>query len=165
MKFNKRQGQESKGTNKYLSFADGETKNLILRGEVYEFYHKWVNGKGQETSSNDPEGRVRFRVNAICSEGTIYVVKIWEFPMTIYSQLGSINDEYPLEKTVLKVTRSGVGTETVYHILPLLKMTIPAAVEKLELHILNNKPKSAPTLIDKNFPEIPMPEAEDELPF
>lgn len=159
MKFTKRQESSGGGQDKFLKFKDGESKNLILRGEIFEFYMKWVNGKSQAAESNDPEAKVRFKINAV--EGS--AVKIWEFPLTVYNQLASINEEYPLEKTVIKVTRHGTGTDTVYHVLPLLKATIPAAIERLELHILGSKPKQE---IRHDFPQsTDYGDEHSEIPF
>lgn len=171
MKFQKREvkSSDSGGSDKYLKFKDGESKSVILRGEIYEFKNKWVNGKGVICDANDPEGKSRFRINAVTLEGGQLTVKIWELPLTVYNQLADINSEYPLEKTKLKVTRQGTGTDTVYHILPLLSekdqitLNIQGALAKLDLHILDNKAKAhAPP---NGWDGEPMPSADDSLPF
>lgn len=163
MKFTKRSESAHGGVDKYIKFKDGESKNLVLRGEVYEFKNKWVNGKGVVCADNDPEGKSRFKVNAILKEGEALVAKIWEFPLTVYRQLGAINEEYPLETTKIKVTRHGVGTDTEYNILP-LKDVVPPAVAQVDLNILDTKPAAkSPTPQHTN--EDIFPGSDDELPF
>ena len=169
MKFNKREVSSGGGSDKFLKFKDGESKNIILRGEIFEFYNRWVGGKGQACGPNDPGATSRFKVNAIIYEGGAFSAKIWEFPLTVYNQLADINSEYPLESTKIKVTRQGTGTDTVYHILPLVsaKDTLSPAIlkhiEAVPMNILDAKPKVQSQEHDFGPPP---PEADDEiLPF
>lgn len=146
MKFTKREVATGGGNEKYLKWKDGESKTLILRGEVYEFYMKWVNGKGMATTADDPEKKSRFKANAIIADGGNYSAKIWEFPLTVYNKLADINLEYALETTAIKVTRQGMGTDTEYHLLPLLKVKIPQSLDRIEMNILNTAKSASGTL-------------------
>lgn len=146
MKFQKRTESPGGGSDKFLKLKDGESKTLILKGEIFEYHCKW-DGK---TYSPDPGGTSRFRINAIVYEEGKFSAKTWEFPVTVYNQLADINSEYPLDKTKIKLTRQGTGTDTVYHILPLVsekdKLT-PAIISQLDavtLNILDTKPNPSP---------------------
>lgn len=168
MKFTKRQAPGSSGgTDKYLKIKDGESKSLWLTGEIYEFYMKWVNGKSVNVEPTDPEGKSRFRVNAGMIEDGKPVMKIWEFPLTVYRQLSAINEEYPLETIKIKVSRHGSGTDTEYHVLPLLRDKIEPSLKLMDLHILNNKPAQAKPMASppNGWDNEPMPEEHDEIPF
>jgi hypothetical protein len=138
MKMDKR---ESEGSGKFLKIKDGESVTGLFRGNVYEFHSKWDNGKNILTSPE--EGRPRFRLNFIVKEDGALKAKIWEFPLAVYNQLFSINEEYPLETTKIKITRQGTGTDTSYMIIPLLKEPVgPQAAEEIEgvpLCILEHK--------------------------
>jgi len=166
MKFNKREIPSSGtgGGNLFLKIADGQSVTGVLRGENYEFYNKWVGGKSQLTTADDPEGKSRFRANFVTLEDGKFVPKIWEFGLTVYNQLADMSEEYDLEKTKIKITRRGSGTDTVYMILPIVKEPIPAKVmkeiEAVELLHLQHKPqtKAEPPSFNPN-------DDDDEIPF
>lgn len=180
MKFQKREVPSS-GSDKFVKFKDGESKNVILRGEVYEYKMKWVNNKSILTTPQDPEGKSRFKVNAIVYEAGAFKAMIFEFPLTVYNKLADVNSEYPLDTTKIKITRQGIGTDTEYHILPLaaekdkLTPNILAQISAIPLNILDTKPSqstsSSPRMsdfpkdeVDHDFGEPP-PEMDSELPF
>lgn len=170
MKFQKRKVPTSGGgqTN-FLKINDGESKSGICRGDIYEFHVKWVSGKSVVVASTDPEAKTRFRLNFIVYDEGKFKALIWEFGIMIYNQLADINEEYPLEKTKIKISRSGTGTDTEYRLLPLLKEplsdVVMKAIEAVPLNILDKAldPKkvvpSAPSWDDS-----PMPD-ESDLPF
>lgn len=131
----------------FLKFRDGESKRLILRGEIHDFYKKWVSGKGIECAPDERGAARRFKVNAILEENGELVAKVWEFGITIYDQLRGINEEYPLETTKIKVTREGSTKDnTSYTVLPLVSekdQLSPKHLEKINsihLHELDRKP-------------------------
>lgn len=133
-------------SNNYLKFVDGETKRLVLRGDIQEFYKKWVNGKGVECAPDEPGAGLRFKVNAIVDENGGLVAKVWEFGITIYTQLRDIHTEYPLPETKIKVTREGSTKDnTSYTVLPLLNAKDKLSEKQLEkiaaidLHELSKK--------------------------
>ena len=126
-------------TGKFLKLKDGESVAGVFRGEPYIFYNKWVNGKTQLVEEGCPDGKMRFRLNFVVNEPTGLVVKIFENGRTVYDQLKEINDEYDLEKTIIKISRKGEKLETTYTILPLINKNVDSVLEKinnLELHSL-----------------------------
>lgn len=164
MKFHKREIPKSEGSNLFFRLKDGETLNGVCRGEVYEFYIKWANNKSQVVTSDDPEGKSRFRVNIVVQEGQKFVAKVWEFGLTIYNQLSDINEEYDLSKTKLKIKRVGTGTDTIYMILPLLKEPLtPFVLNEIESVTLNMLQHKAPA--QKSPAEAYFDGPPDELPF
>lgn len=165
MKFTKRQESSGGGSDKFLKFKDGETQNVIFKGEIYEFHMKWINGKSVLIEATDPEAKVRFKLNAIVSENGAYKAKIWEFPLTIYNKLCDINSEYPLENTVIKITRQGTGTDTEYHLLPLLKVPVPKALDRIDLNILDAGAKKTPQAPPNGWDGEDPGANEPELPF
>ncbi len=152
MKFHKleQSSGSGEGSKTFLTIKDGESVNAVFRGEIHEFYTKWIEGKSQLVGADDPEGKLRFRVNAIVKEGSQFVAKIWEFGRPVYDQLSEINAEYPLETIKVKVSRRGVKLETTYMILPLLgdkdKLSGEAihVIGLVPLNILEHKPPQAP---------------------
>ena len=165
MKFNQKQEVSHSGSNKFLKVGDGQSVNGVFRGEIYTFYNKWVNGKGMTCSPDDPGAKPRFKLNFVTMEDGKFVAKIFEFPQTVYNLLSDINDVYPLDKTKVKVSRRGTGTDTTYNILPLVNEPISGTtlnqIESVALQVLDDKspPRSAQQA------KTPMPEAHDELPF
>lgn len=165
MKFSKRvqMSPEGRGSNLFLKIKDGESVIGVFRGEPLEFYSKWIGGKSQIALPDDPEAKKRYRLNFITKEDGKFVPKIWEFGVFIYNQLADINDEYPLEKTKVKITRHGTGTDTTYMILPLLKEPLPPKIlkeiESIHLNILEHKDKPQITKDEPTYeddaPEIP----------
>lgn len=169
MKFTKRESV-SHGSENYLKIKGGESINVIPRGEIYEYYVKWENGKSQVVAK-DAGGKIRYRVNVIVKDGEKLLAKIWEFGTPVYEQLSSINEEYDVTKTKIKVTRHGEGLETTYMLLPLLKEPISDAMLKtignIDLHILEPKQRpnsTQPSSATQDFDGPPMPSFED-IPF
>lgn len=172
MKFTRRETLGSGQGDLFLKFKDGESKVGILRGEVYEFYQVWANGKSSLVDKDAAGAKPRFRLNFLTKEAgeQTMAAKIFEFGIPVYSQLADINEEYDLSQTTVKITRKGIGLDTVYSILPLLKQTPTAAqlktIAAIPLKILDHKPTQGA--------EAPMPEHEfpggvdedlDEPPF
>lgn len=161
MKFNKRDlpmggGQ---GSTLFFKLKDGESKTGVCRGEIFEFTNKWVNGKSFLCSPDEEGAKSRFRLNIVVQEDGQFTAKIWEFPLTVYNLLADIAEEYDLEKTKIKITRRGTGTDTIYMILPLLKEPIPAKIQ--------NEIDAVPLTIleHKDQPKVKMPDSDEELPF
>lgn len=168
MKFQKRPQSESLVGNNFLKVKDGESVNVIPRGEIYEYYVKWEGGKSHVVA-RDEGGKVRYRVNVVVKEDDKLVAKIWEFGVPVYDQLAAINEEYDVTRTKIKVTRHGEKLDTTYMLLPLLKEPISEAMLKtiggIDLHILEpktSKPVSKSQMED--FGDVPMPD-EENLPF
>lgn len=137
---------EGSNSNLFLKLKDGESITGVARGDCYEFFQVWAGNKSKVVGPDDPEGKSRFRLNFVTLEDGAFVAKIWEFPTAVYDQISELNEEYPLEKTKIKIKRNGTGTDTVYMILPLLKEPIPAKtikeIEAVPLNMLEHKQKS-----------------------
>ena len=146
MRFQKRD-DPSEGGGKFLKLKDGQYTTGVLRGEIYEFYSKWDNGKSHLTDPLDPEGRVRFRANLVVREEKSFQAKIWEFPLAIYNNLAALQEAYDdLENIKIRIIRNGTGTDTTYTILPMLKEPISQAdlleIKTTPLNILEHKDAS-----------------------
>jgi hypothetical protein len=160
MKFTKRDIPTGSGTgsNLFLKLKDGESKTGVCRGEIYEFTIKWEGGKSSVCSPDDEGAKTRFRLNFVVHEDGKFVPKIWEYGLIVYNLLSEIAEEYDLEKTKLKITRRGTGTDTVYMILPLLKEPIPAKtlaeIEAVPLLLLEHKESVKPKPVESFDSEI-----------
>lgn len=161
MKF-KKDLPESGGGNNYFKLKDGETKMILCVGDPYEYKARW-DGK---IYAEDPNGKMRFKINVVEKEGAAYVMKIWEQGKTVYEDLSALHDEYGLDTTLLKVTRKG-GTkdDTTYHVLPAKQQLDSATIE----HIKTMKPHDLTAKGDHNSigsqDGPPMPSEHDEIPF
>lgn len=133
----------SGGSKNYLKLKDKESVSGIFRGSIHEFFIVWENGKSRTVSEGTPEGKFRFKVNFVTKEGTQFVPKIFEQGIILYKQLAELHKEYNLEETVVKLSRSGTGTDTTYSLLPLLKTPLTKDVieqlNQLELLPLEGK--------------------------
>ncbi len=144
----------------FLKIADGESKRGVFRGEIYEFFSKWEGGKSLVCEPNEPGAKRRFKINFITEENGGLVAKVWECGILVYQQLKDINDEYPLDETKVKVTRSGTGKDTSYMILPLLsakeKLT-PKQLDKIQSIdlVVLNKQKAEPAPPPTDGPDWP----------
>jgi len=128
MKFkNQDELPETGGSKNFLKLKDKESVQGIFRGDLYEFYILWENGKSTVVDENTSGAKFRFRVNFVMKEGSSYVPKIFEQGLTVYNQLRELHDEYGLDEIIVKITRNGTGTDTTYSVLPLLKQQISSA--------------------------------------
>lgn len=141
---------EAGGSKNFLKLKDKESIQGIFRGELHEFFVLWENGKSREVEPGFPGGKFRFRVNFVVKEGAVYVPKIFEQGLMVYNQLRELHNEYNLEQTVVKITRNGLGTDTTYSILPLLKQALSKEamkyLESMELLPLESQTKGIPNL-------------------
>lgn len=156
------------GSKNFLKIKDGESVRGVLIGEMHTFYTKWVNGKSVPSDNKDPDGKVRFRNNIalLDSQTNELVVKIWEFPWGVFQALREINSEYPLEKYKMKITRSGIGLDTTYSILPLVGDKDLLSKDKIaainSMPLLSLESKAAPK--SNNF-GITQFDPSEEIPF
>lgn len=157
MKFTKRElpKHEGNGSSNYLKLSDGQSSVGTPRGDVYEYWQKWPKG-GQKEIFNEPVpgSQSRFKLNFVTKDESGKVVaKVWEFGLTVYNQLAEISENFDMEKTVLKITRRGSGTDTQWIIIPLGPVANLKAIESVPLQILNGAQASAAPSSDE--PEIP----------
>jgi predicted DNA binding protein len=106
------------GNNLFLKIQDGKSVNAVLRGEIYQFYSRWVDNRSEVVTADAEGARKRFRVNAIVEEDGRLVAKIWEFVTSVYVDLAALNEDYPIETTKVKISRRGTGKETNYQVIP-----------------------------------------------
>lgn len=152
----------------FLKFKDGESKVGVPRGEVYEFKQKWANNKSQVVGADDPEGKSRFRINFVLKEGDELKAKIFEFGLTVYNQLAEIAEDYDITQTALKITRRGLGTDTIYMVTPVPPKQQPvgkvlAAIEAIPMNILEHKPSVAS--VTNSMSSAESFDEDSEIPF
>lgn len=117
----------------FIKLKDKESITGIFRGEPFEFYTLWENGKSRIVPEGTPKAGFRFRINFVVKDGPVYVPKIFENGPMIYKQLAELNDEYGLDSVVMKITRNGTGLDTTYSLFPLLKQAIsPETLKHLD---------------------------------
>lgn len=158
MKFNK-EIIDSDGGN-FLRLKDGESAVGLLRGDIREFMAVFADSKTSEVPPGTSGSKFRFRVNLAQKIGEGFEMKVIEQGKKFYEQLSELNDEYPLESTVIKITRKGTGkNDTSYTIMPLLNAVLTpesrAKIDALPLHPLT------PQIEGQAAPA----KGPDELPF
>ena len=141
MKFDK---SPKESTGEYLKISSGESVTGIFRGDERTFYAKWVDQKSVECAESDLGAKFRFRVNFITKVGEgKYEAKIWEQGPLVYNQLKDFNADYPLESSVIKITRQGDKLDTTYTILPVKNGEVTPQLEEIlsqvKLHDLEAK--------------------------
>lgn len=115
----------------YFSLKDGESAVGIFRGDPYDYRKHWVNGhsvpctdvwsKSPQTCEHCLAGNkagFAFKVIFVTKVDNQYTPKVWDQGWTVYNQLKELNDSFPLEKTVVRIKRSGSDKNTSYTILP-----------------------------------------------
>ena len=164
MKFDQETPQKGEGSGLFIRLKDKESVIGLFQGEPRVFYARW-NGKTYEECPRSEAGAgFRFKVNLLVNEGPgKWVAKIFEQGATVYETLKGVNAEYPLEETVIKITRSGsTKDDTSYSILPTKSQPTDeqmAAMKKIELNPLESKGKEPGFAPEPNF------ESSDEIPF
>lgn len=150
MKFTKREIISGEASGRFIRLKDGESKVGVFRGEVFEFFQKWENGRSQVVDAGTPEAKSRFRLNFVTKEDGELKAKVFEFGLTIYNQLADLAEDYDLEQTAVKISRRGTGTDTVYTIFPAKDQPTQSqwkSIDAIELIVLehkdaNGKPKN-----------------------
>jgi hypothetical protein len=143
---------------KFIKLKDGETVMGILRGTVEDFYVLWDNKVSTRVPEGTPKAKFRFRVNLVTmdAEGNLEA-KILEQGPTLYKSLKELSQDYDLEKTVIKIKRSGSGlNDTEYAIIPLPKQPSDKTLKALE---------SLQLLPLEDDAHVPASGMEDTVPF
>lgn len=162
------------GAQDHLKLKDKESRVGVFRGDPLEFYSVWNNSKSTPSKKGEPGARFRFKVNFVTKdEGQNYVALVWEQGPTVYNLLKSLNEDYPLENTVMKITRFGSTKDTTsYTILPIPKghevtPALEAMLAKVKLNELHAGPaqvqEAEPEHFDQSF--APTAQHEEQLPF
>ncbi len=117
----------------HLQIKPNEFAVGVFRGDPLEFFVKWQQGqKPQPCEYGVPGAKFRFRLNFVIrdkSSGQL-ASHTWEQGATVYNQLKELHKDYPLDKTVVKITRHGSALDTTYSILPVPKGTVGEAFEE-----------------------------------
>jgi len=134
------------GPSKYVRLKDGESIIGVLRGDIDEHYVKWVNGKTHDTTADDKDAKIRYRVNIVVYEDGKFVAKVFGFGPMLYDHFFELQKEMDLEKTKLKISRKGVDTNTSYLPVPLglVDEKNLKAIAEVELNALGPKKPDSP---------------------
>lgn len=142
------------GGKAFVKLKDGESIKGVFRGDPHPFRQHWVEnrgvfcpGKSCPLCAEGEKSSFRFRINFVMQENGAWVAKVFEQGWTSYDYLKSMHEsDYDLEKTLIKITRRGTGTDTSYSILPVpngtLKKPDVDAIAAVALHDLSPKEKS-----------------------
>lgn len=151
----------------FLKMKDGESVRGVFRGVPVIFRQHWSNGRGIvcpgkacDLCAEKNKALFRFRLNFVMQEGGQYVSRIVEQGWQFFNALKELNEEYPLENHVVKISRSGTGSDTKYQVIPtpngLLANGTKKAVEAVQLHELSPfaeaKEEEAVALADEDLP-------------
>jgi hypothetical protein len=147
---------ESNGARNFLKLKDQEVAEGVFLGDLHEFSVLWENGKSRIVPDGTPRASFRFRVNFVMKEGPVFVAKIFEQGAVVYKQLAELHEEYDLSTTIVKIKRNGVGVDTSYSVLPMVKKPLtPETMAHLKTIQLNDlSTDSAPKGVDSSE-EIP----------
>lgn len=129
MQFNNSSTGSSKGGGLFLTLKDGESAVGVFRGEPVTYFAKWVNGKTYPCSEDEDEASFKFRINFLTRENEVLVAKIFEKGAPTYRDLQAIHQEFNLEETIVKVTRTGEGKESRYKVMPVKENKVSAEME------------------------------------
>lgn len=101
-----------------LKDGDGGVTGMVI-GDFHTYYAKY-NGKFFEYATRGTEGaKFRFRVNFAVKEGANWVLRVIENGSMLYERFFDLNEESPLDETVVTVKRKGSGqNDTEYTVVP-----------------------------------------------
>lgn len=149
MQLPKRQVREGGGA-AFLSLKDKQTAKGVFRGDCVDFYQHFRTGGGIVCPGDGcplcAEGSKpswKFRLNFITrDEKGQLVAKIFEQGTRTYNKLATLNEGFPLETTLVSVTRAGDSkNNTDYTILPAQQAPLSgkalAEIDRVSLHDLN----------------------------
>lgn len=157
--------EESNEGRKFLKIKSGESIKGVCRGEVYEFYTKWIDGKSHVVTKGAPGAKTRFRINFIVKDESKFIAKIFEFGAMISNQLYEMSQDYDLSETVIKVSRTGSGLDTTYSVIPLKDAPPMGEIKKVELNMLEHAEKPHQMESSDDFGPVPHDPDDGELPF
>lgn len=161
MKFRDASQLPSGDKSMYIRLKDRESVIGVLAGDLHEFAQIWKDGKSTDVPEGTAGASFRFRVNMLVKEGSSYVAKVFEQGVTVYKTLSEIAADWPIESTVIKITRSGSSiSDTSYSITPQKQELTPetlAHLKTIKLHDLSGKKPDGS--------QGDWPSADDEIPF
>lgn len=151
------------GSGKFLKLGDGESVYCVLRGDIKVSYSRWTGTTYEPAKKGEEGASMRFKVNAIVAEDKKPVAKILEGGGHLYFDLKGINEEYPLEDTMIKITRTGVKQNTRYSVIVAGPKAQPdaktmEAIQAVQLHSLESKSKAQTS-------DVPNFDDSEDVPF
>lgn len=136
--------QENKMSN-FVKLKDKESVVGVFMGDPLHFYSVWENNRTKEVPEGTPGASFKFKINFFVKDSAGFTAKIFQGGVKLYNQLIELHDEWDLEKTWIKITRQGTGTETEYLLTPSKKEVTKEELKYLksmELLPLEAKPKA-----------------------
>ena len=110
---------DTKAFSKFLKIEPGQSVSGVFRGEPLFYACKEVDKKTVPCPPSDPQAKARFKVNFIMKQKDLsYKSFVWEQSGGVYNALKTLNEDFPLETTIVKISREGSGLKTKYTILP-----------------------------------------------
>jgi hypothetical protein len=158
----------------FIKIKEGESIRGVCRGTAYRYDMHWPTGAKTSTlcSGADCElckagdkKRKRFKVNFIVLENGVYVAKVLENGNELWEQLVALSASgYVMDKTMIAITRKGIGKESRYTALPVPNGTLAPDKEALVSQVPLNE--IAPKLGDKTKTDTETEKTVgDEIPF
>lgn len=143
MKFPEKSGG---GVKNLVKLKAGESIIGVFRGDPHVVWKHWENNRGYLCTGPGCEpctrkkASYRLQVNFVTKENGVLVAKVFEQGYRFQKTLEALNSEYPLESHMVKITRTGNGTDTSYSVMPvqnsLLTKKLEAEIAKVELNAL-----------------------------
>ena len=163
MKFRDMKDIPESGGKNFVHLKDGESVTGIFRGDLHEFFAVWKDRKPLEVPQDSPGAKFRFRANFVVKDGAAYVPKIFEQGVTVYKTLAEISQDWPIEETLVKISRSGSSqNDTTYSVTP-LPQKVPAETLEVLKTIKLNDLQSKVSTNGASGPD--WPGSDDEIPF
>lgn len=157
---NDKNGQ-AKGTKTFLQIKDGDTIKAVFVGDSVKYYSKWENKKELSSPTLLDGYSERYKSNVIVNENGELTTKIWSFSGATRDKLADIDSTYPLDQTLVKITRTGSSKEdTDYKVLALvgpLGLTTAQleAIKKMPRLDMDSKSEKLVTTAKETFQELP----------
>jgi hypothetical protein len=105
--------------NELIKLKDGDSVTGIVIGDFHTYYATFNGKYYQSAQRGQPGAKFRFRVSFAVKDGANWSLKMLEQGSMLYEALFSLNEEYPLEETIITIKRKGSGaTDTEYSPLP-----------------------------------------------
>ena len=136
-----------------LKLKPGEEIKGLFRGNSFKFFQHWIPGQKQPILCGKTNGdhcfqceqgakvTPRFKVNFLLNENGKIKPMIFEQGMGTLRDLAALNEMTPLDKSYVKIRRTGSGKDTRYPII-ILQQVAPDVLKKIEsIKLFDLKPK------------------------
>lgn len=146
--------REQASGGKFLKLKDGEAVTGVFRGSPRIFYVVWKNNRSQEVGQGTAGSAFKFESNFVVNENGAMTAKVISGGGGFYDQVVAlIESGFDIEKTVVRVAKTGTGKETKYTVTPTPKQLTEsqeAQLQAVELHDLNPR---VTTQSERVYPE------------